>query len=87
MMIYKKERELSKEGFLETDPLMEEDEYDELKEQGLVPDRSEVAVKKFNELMERGPEFTSDELYFLGRMDLKALGDKYEVAAYEYMDL
>ena len=66
---------------------IDEEEYRELKGKGLLPDKSEKANKKFDELMEQGPPFDTDELMFLGKMDLMRFSDKYPAEACFYMDL
>ena len=66
---------------------LDEEEYQELKGKGLLPDKSEEATKKFVELMEQGPPFDTDELMFLGKMDLVRFSKKYPAEACLYMDL
>jgi hypothetical protein len=77
---------ISKES-LKDDLDIDEEEYQELKGKGLLPDKSEKAYKKFEELMEQGPPFDTDELMFLGKMDLGKFSEKYPVEAQFYMDL
>lgn len=68
---------------------IDEEEYQVLKENGLLPDNSEDSEswKKFNELMEKGGPFEFDELQFLGEMDLISFQKKYPAEAEKYMDL
>ncbi len=66
---------------------LDEEEYQELKGKGLLPDKSEEATKKFEELLTQGPPFDTDELMFLGKMDLVRFSKKYPVEACLYMDL
>ena len=77
---------LSKKGIMEYLDI-DEEEYQELNGKGLLPDKSEKATKKFDELMEQGPPFDTNELLFLGKMDLGKFSDKYPVEAQFYMDL
>lgn len=66
---------------------IDEEEYQELKGKGLLPDKSEKANEKFDELMKQGPPFDTDELMFLGKMDLGKFSEKYPTEACFYMDL
>ena len=77
---------ISKKGIMEYLDI-DEEEYQELKGKGLLPDKSEKANMKFDELMEQGPPFDTDELMFLGKMDLGKFSKKYPVEACFYMDL
>jgi hypothetical protein len=72
---------------LQDDLDIDEEEYQELKVKGLLPDKSEKANEKFDELMEQGPPFDTDELMFLGKMDLGKFSEKYPTEACFYMDL
>lgn len=77
---------INKESLME-DLDLDEKEYQELKSRGLLPDKSEEAEKKFEQLMEQGPPFDYDELMFLGKMNLVQLMNKFPAEAEEYMDL
>ncbi|HRZ97495.1 MAG TPA: hypothetical protein P5084_08065 [Paludibacter sp.] len=72
---------------LKSDLDLDENEYQELKKKGLLPDKSEQAMKRFEELMQQGPPFNSDELMFLGKMDVVKLYSKYPAEAEYYMHL
>jgi hypothetical protein len=58
-----------------------------LQAQGLVPDHSEKSEEKAKELVKRGTPFTSDEILFLGRMDIVAFQREFPAEAEEYMDM
>lgn len=77
---------LSKEGVMEEYDLSGS-EYLELQAQGLVPDHSEKSEEKFKELFKKGVPFTSDEILFLGRMDVVTLQKEFPAEAEEYMDM
>ena len=77
---------LSIEGVMEEYDLSGS-EYLELQAQGLVPDHSEKSEKKARELVKRGAPFTSDEILFLGRMDIVAFQREFPAEAEEYMDM
>ena len=77
---------ISKEGIMD-DLDIDEEEYQELKGKGLLPDKSEEAYTRFEELLKQGPPFDTDELMFLGKMDLGKFSEKYPVEACFYMDL
>jgi len=65
-----------------------EEESDELERLGLIPDHSESAKAKVNELLNRADDnYSYEELIFLGHMDLQRLQLKSEAAAEEYMAL
>jgi len=65
-----------------------EDIGKELERLGLIPDHSEEAKKKVDELLAReGDDYSYEELLFLGHMDLGRLQLKSRVAAEEYMHL
>jgi len=65
-----------------------EEEGSEMEELGLIPDHSEEAKKKVDELLARErDDYSYEELLFLGHVDLMRLKRKSEVAAEEYMAL
>ena len=65
-----------------------EEESDELERLGLIPDHSEEAKEKVDELLARkSDDYSYEELLFLGHMDLQKLQKKSKKAAEEYMDL
>ena len=77
---------LSKEGLLEAFD-WDEEEYNEFKKEGLLPDYSRESEEKFSELMERGEPFSYNELVFLGSLNLKDFQKRYPAEAEEYMNL
>ncbi len=61
---------------------------DEFEKLSLIPDHSEEAKKKMEELLAReDSDYSYHELQFLGCMDLQKLASKSEVAAWEFMAL
>ena len=68
-----------------------DEEWKELKDRGLVPDRnSEKCWAKFDELMqtpvkEKGMTFDDDTILFMGKMDLVGFGKKFPGEADWYM--
>ena len=71
---------------------LEEEDYKELEDLGLVPDReSEIQKKKVEELFARELKekvfetYSDEELIFLGRMDLTRLQQKSQSLAEMYM--
>ena len=72
---------------LQDDLDIDEEEYQELKSRGLLPDKSEEAYMRFEKLLEQGPPFDTDELMFLGKMDLARFSEKYPTESCFYMDL
>lgn len=72
----KKRNMLSKRGVKEYHDL-DEKEYKRLNCQGLIPDYTDEAYAKFEELMDRGGPYNFDERFFLGNMDIDQFGDKY----------
>ena len=80
---------LSKKGVIEFN-FWDEEEYAEFEELGLVPDYSEKAEMKMEELLKKDlskEEYSYHELHFLGKMNLTKLMEKSKAAAEEYMDL
>ncbi len=77
---------INKESLMD-DLDLDEEEYQELKSKGLLPDKSEKAYTRFEEMLKQGPPFDYDELMFLGKMDLDKFSEKYPVEALFYMDL
>ncbi len=58
-----------------------------LEKEDLVPDHSDVAEEKYNELMNRGKPFTNNEIWFLGAMNVVDFQKHYLSEAEEYMDM
>jgi hypothetical protein len=77
---------INKESLMD-DLDIDEEEYQELKSRRLLPDKSDKAYTRFEELLEQGPPYDTDELMFLGKMNLVKLMEKYPVEAHFYMDL
>lgn len=73
-----KRNPLSKRGIKEYHDL-DEKEYKKLDSKGLIPDYTDKAYAKFEELMDRGGPFNFEERFFLGNMDIKQFGEKYPV--------
>ena len=65
---------------------LDESLYQELKEMKLLPDRSEESYHKLEELYQRGKPFTSEELWFIGSMDVVRLHKFDPSLAQRYMD-
>jgi hypothetical protein len=77
---------LSKIGVMEYYDL-EEEEFKELEESGLVPDKSEKCMEKFAALLKKSSPFSEEEILFLGRVDLKTFQNLFPAEAEEYMDM
>jgi hypothetical protein len=48
---------------------LEESQCIELEKEDLVPDHSKDAIKRYNELIQRGRPFTMNEIWFLGAIE------------------
>ena len=59
----------------------------ELEKEDLVPDHSEFAENKYKELIKRGNPFTSNEIWFLGAMNVVDFYNHYPAEAEDYMDM
>ena len=73
---------------------LDDEEYTELEELGLVPDKSDPkAIAKAEELFARELKenpfdtYTDEELQFIGRMDVERLIRKHQGLGEEYMDM
>ena len=66
---------------------LDESLYQELKEMKLLPDRSEESYHKLEELYQRGKPFTSEELWFIGSMDIVRLQKFDPSLAQRFMDM
>lgn len=66
---------------------LEKSQCKELEKEDLVPDHSDVAEEKYNELLNRGKPFTYNEIWFLGAMNVVDFQKHYPSEAEEYMDM
>ena len=70
---------------------LSDNEWDNLVNHGLVPGSGSAQWHRFEELLNSrqptndNPNFTEDEILFLGKMDLVRLGEKFPYAAEYYM--
>ena len=70
---------------------LSDNEWDNLVNHGLVPGSGAAQWRRFEELLNSrqptndNPNFTEDEILFLGKMDLVRLGEKFPYAAEYYM--
>lgn len=70
---------------------LDDNEWDSLVEKRLVPGTGAAQWRRYEELLDSrnptndNPNFTDEEILFLGKMDLVRLGDKFPYAAEYYM--
>lgn len=84
-------RVMSREEWEERFWPLSDNEWDNLVNHGLVPGSGAAQWRRFEELLNSrqptndNPNFTEDEILFLGKMDLVRLGEKFPYAAEYYM--